>query len=137
MYGWGIVGRSEQICVDLASSREEINVNMMKLLPSHQNLWVFFILSFLSFFFFWFFFIIIFWVHGKLFQSTIDEQLHLVILFVPSQGDQFNYFLFKPSPCSQEDWWGCFPIFFCARPYLFGTWIWVFLVNNIFIHQRF
>jgi hypothetical protein len=36
------------MCVDLASSREEINVNMMKLLPPHQTFGFF---SFLIWFF--------------------------------------------------------------------------------------
>jgi len=30
--------------------------------------------------------------------NTIDEQLQLVALFVPPQGDQFNYFFFELPP---------------------------------------
>jgi hypothetical protein len=30
--------------------------------------------------------------------NTIDEQLQLVVLFVPPQVDQFNYFFFDLSP---------------------------------------
>jgi len=43
-------------------------------------------------------------VHGKKCSNPniIDEQLQLVVLFVPPHGDQFNYFLFEPSPPSQE-----------------------------------
>jgi hypothetical protein len=34
----GIVCRNEQVCVSSASSREEINVNMIKILPAHHTL---------------------------------------------------------------------------------------------------
>jgi hypothetical protein len=30
-------------------------------------------------------------------SNTINEQLQLVVLFVPPQGDQFNYFFFELS----------------------------------------
>jgi len=33
--------------------------------------------------------------------NTINEQLQLVVLFVPPQGDQFNYFFFELSPLSK------------------------------------
>jgi hypothetical protein len=36
--------------------------------------------------------------------NIIDEQLQLEVLFVPPHGDQFNYFLFEPSPRSQKGW---------------------------------
>jgi hypothetical protein len=40
-------------------------------------------------------------VHGKFCSNsnTINEQLQLVVLFIPPQGDQFN---FEPSPPFQE-----------------------------------
>jgi len=43
-------------------------------------------------------------VHRKICSNlnTIDEQFQLVVLFVPPQGDQFNYFLFRPSPFSKK-----------------------------------
>ncbi len=62
-------------------------------------------------------------VHGKNCSNwnIIDEQFQLVVLFIPPQGDQFNYFLFRPSPPSQE---GCWGYFFQKRLYGFSK------VNN-------
>jgi hypothetical protein len=34
--------------------------------------------------------------------NPTNEQFQLVVLFVPPQGDQFNYFLFGPSPLSKK-----------------------------------
>jgi hypothetical protein len=40
--GGGEIMESKQVCVDLANSREEINVNMMRVLPTHYTLGFFF-----------------------------------------------------------------------------------------------
>jgi hypothetical protein len=67
-------------------------------------------------------------VHGKKCSklNTKDEQLQLVVLFVPPQRDPFHCFLYKPSSPSQEGCCGVFFHCFVCNTLVVGIFIFIF-----------
>ncbi len=85
----GIVEKSKQMCMDLASSRKEININTMKILSTHSTLGFFFPFFNPCFCFFYFciciwffsFFHSYFWVLAYFFLNLF--KIYLKIPFFP------------------------------------------------------